>query len=106
MMRAAEVLRAARGVTKGASLTLEKHLPHAAGIGSGSSDAATTLAMLAELWRVAPLPAMTPEVVALGADVPVCVSSPRPLRMSGIGDVLSPVEQLPSCCYVASNVYP
>jgi 4-diphosphocytidyl-2-C-methyl-D-erythritol kinase len=100
MMRAAEVLRAARGVKKGASLTLEKHLPHAAGIGSGSSDAATALAMLAELWGVAPLPAMTPEVVALGADVPACVSAPRPLRMSGIGDVLSPVEQLPSCALV------
>ncbi|WP_342069073.1 4-(cytidine 5'-diphospho)-2-C-methyl-D-erythritol kinase [Yoonia algicola] len=100
MMRAAEVLRAARGVTMGASLTLEKHLPHAAGIGSGSSDAATTLAMLAELWSVAPLPAMTPEVVALGADVPVCISSPRPLRMSGIGDMLSPVGQLPSCALV------
>lgn len=100
IMRAAEVLRAARGVTKGASLTLEKHLPHAAGIGSGSSDAAATLAMLSDLWGVAPLPAMTPEVVQLGADVPVCVSAPRPLRMSGIGDVLSPVAALPQCALV------
>jgi 4-diphosphocytidyl-2-C-methyl-D-erythritol kinase len=100
MMRAAEVLRSARGVEKGAALTLEKHLPHAAGIGSGSSDAAATLAMLAELWGVAPLSAMTPEVVELGADVPVCVSAPRPLRMSGIGDVLSPVADLPQCALV------
>ena len=100
MMRAAEALRSFRGVTKGAALTLEKHLPHAAGIGSGSSDAAATLAMLAELWQVAPLPATAPEVVALGADVPVCVGAPRPVRMSGIGDVLSPVAALPECALV------
>lgn len=100
MMRAAEALRSVRGVTIGAALTLEKHLPHAAGIGSGSSDAAATLAMLAELWQVAPLPATAPEVVALGADVPVCLCAPRPVRMSGIGDVLSPVASLPECALV------
>ncbi len=100
IMRAAEALRTARGVTKGAALTLEKHLPHAAGIGSGSSDAAATLAMLAELWQVAPLPPTAPKVVALGADVPVCVGAPRPVRMSGIGDVLSPVAGLPDCALV------
>lgn len=100
MMRAAEALRSVRGVTQGAAMTLEKHLPHAAGIGSGSSDAAVTLAMLAELWSVAPLPATAPEVVALGADVPVCVGSPKPVRMSGIGDVLSPVAALPPCALV------
>jgi len=100
MMRAADALRQARGVTNGALLTLEKHLPHAAGIGSGSSDAAVTLAMLAELWGVDPLPASAPEVVALGADVPVCLRAPDPTRMSGIGDVLAPVPQLPPCAIV------
>lgn len=100
MMRAAETLRSVRGVSKGAALTLEKHLPHAAGIGSGSSDAAATLSMLAELWQVAPLPATAPEVAALGADVPACIGAPRPVRMTGIGDVLSPVAQLPDCALV------
>lgn len=100
MMRAAEVLRTARGVTQGAALTLEKHLPHAAGIGSGSSDAAVTLTMLAKLWGVPPLPATAPEVLALGADVPVCLRAPKPTRMSGIGDVLAPVAKLPECALV------
>ena len=100
MMRAAEALRTARGVTQGAALTLEKHLPHAAGIGSGSSDAAATLAMLAELWGVPPLPPSAPEVLALGADVPVCLQAPRPIRMSGIGDTLSPAARLPDCALV------
>jgi 4-diphosphocytidyl-2-C-methyl-D-erythritol kinase len=100
MMRAARALQKARGVQIGATLTLEKHLPHAAGIGSGSSDAALTLAMLAELWGVDPLPALSPEVVALGADVPACLQAPAPLRMSGIGDVLAAVPALPDCALV------
>lgn len=100
MMRAAAALRAGRGVTHGAALTLEKHLPHAAGIGSGSSDAAVTMAMLAQLWGVEPLSATDPAVVALGADVPVCLQAPNPTRMSGIGEVLSPVNSLPACALV------
>jgi 4-diphosphocytidyl-2-C-methyl-D-erythritol kinase len=100
MMRAAMVLQRVRGVEMGAALTLEKHLPHAAGIGSGSSDAALTLAMLAELWGVPPLPANAPEVVALGADVPVCLQAPAPTRMMGIGETLSDVPRLPDCALV------
>jgi 4-diphosphocytidyl-2-C-methyl-D-erythritol kinase len=100
MMRAALALQRARNVDLGAALTLEKHLPHAAGIGSGSSDAALTLAMLADLWDVEPLRADAPEVVALGADVPVCLQAPAPMRMSGIGETLSPVPRLPDCALV------
>ena len=60
IMRAAYALRAARGVTWGAHLTLEKNLPHAAGIGSGSSVAAMALSMLAALWDVEPLSPKAP----------------------------------------------
>ena len=100
MMRAAEVLRAVRGITDGAAMTLEKNLPHAAGIGSGSSDAAAALGMLAKLWDVPPLPAEERQVLALGADVPVCMHAPSAVRMSGIGDVLSPLPALPDCALV------
>jgi len=100
MMRAAEVLRAAFGITDGAAMTLEKNLPHAAGIGSGSSDAAAALGMLAKLWDVPLLPAEARQVLALGADVPVCMHAPSAVRMSGIGDVLSPLPALPDCALV------
>ncbi|MEJ6403088.1 4-(cytidine 5'-diphospho)-2-C-methyl-D-erythritol kinase [Yoonia sp. 2307UL14-13] len=100
VLRAARALRDMRGVTQGAAIMLEKHLPHAAGIGSGSSDAAAALKMLAELWSVPPLPSTAPEVLALGADVPVCMRAPAPTRMSGIGEVLSPVAALPPCAMV------
>jgi 4-diphosphocytidyl-2-C-methyl-D-erythritol kinase len=100
MIRAAEVLRTASGITTGAAMTLEKNLPHAAGIGSGSSDAAATLGMLAKLWDVAPLPAEAWQVLALGADVPVCMHAPNAVRMSGIGEVLASIPALPDCALV------
>lgn len=100
VLRAADALRIVRNVKVGAHITLEKHLPNQAGIGGGSSDAAAALHMLAELWQVAPLPDNAPEVLALGADVPVCLRAPAPTRMSGIGEVLSPVAKLPPCAMV------
>lgn len=103
VLRAALALQKARGVTDGAAITLHKYLPIAAGVGGGSSDAAATLTMLAELWNVDPLAANAPEVVALGADVPVCLRSPRPTRMSGIGDVLADVPELPNAALVLVN---
>ncbi len=103
VIRAADTLRQARGVSAGAAITLEKHLPNAAGIGGGSSDAATALSMLATMWDVPPLPPHAPEVLALGADVPVCLAAPTPQRMAGIGDVLTPAPKLPDCAVVLVN---
>ena len=100
IIRAARALQDAHGIWDGASLALEKNLPHAAGIGSGSSDAAATLKMLAHMWDVAQLPADAYSVLALGADVPVCLAGPSPMRMRGIGEVLSAVPQLPACALV------
>ncbi len=103
VMKAARALQSARGVGLGAAITLHKYLPTAAGIGGGSSDAAATLKMLSELWEVDPLPLNAPEVLALGADVPVCLRGPRPARMTGIGEVLSDVPTLPDAALVLVN---
>lgn len=103
VLQAANTLRQFRNVTAGAAITLEKHLPNAAGLGGGSSDAATTLELLAALWDVAPLPVTTPEALALGADVPICMMAPTPFRMTGIGEVLSPSPALPDCALVLVN---
>ena len=96
------ILRAASlfGAAKGAAITLDKHLPHAAGIGGGSADAAAALRGLARLWDCPP-PDMAP-VLSLGADVPVCLS-PAPQRMAGIGEILSPVPALPPLFAVLAN---
>lgn len=88
------VLRAARcmGITD-AALVLDKQLPIASGVGGGSADAAATLRALSRLTG-RPMPALS-DVLRLGADVPVCLTS-RPARMTGIGEHLAPLPRLPS----------
>lgn len=87
VIKAANLLRDLRGVSTGAALYLTKHLPHGAGIGGGSSDAAAAIRLLAELWDVAPL---TPsEALPLGADLPVCLCAPHATLMRGIGEDLT-----------------
>lgn len=97
------VLRAARafGQGYGAAITLDKRLPIASGIGGGSADAAATLVALSRLWRL-PLPSAD-QVLALGADVPVCLAG-QPRRMSGVGEVLAPLPAaLPKAHLVLVN---
>lgn len=96
------ILRAARafGVGLGAHIHLEKHLPIASGIGGGSADAAAALRGLSRLWGL-PLPDAA-TVLALGADVPVCLSG-NPLRMQGVGEVLTPLPPLPHAHLVLVN---
>ncbi len=103
IIRSAETLRRVRNVTAGADITLEKQLPHAAGIGSGSSDAAATLKALATFWDVDPLHPTAPEVARVGADVPVCLAGPAPQHMRGIGDEISILPVLPTCAVVLVN---
>lgn len=103
ILKAAMALLHARKIERGAAIKLTKNLPHPAGIGGGSSDAATTLRLLSELWGVAPLSPTHPFSAALGADVPVCLTAPAPMRMAGIGDLLAPVPKLPDCAMVLVN---
>jgi 4-diphosphocytidyl-2-C-methyl-D-erythritol kinase len=102
------VLRAARGLAalvkaeSGARLTLEKHLPVAAGLGGGSSDAAAALRLLLELWRAAPDPQELDQLaLSLGADLPVCLGG-RPAVMTGIGEQVAPTT-LPPAFLVLAN---
>ena len=103
VLRAARALAEVRGVDRGAAIHLDKHLPHAAGLGGGSSDAAQTLHLLARFWDVPPLPADHPAALALGADVPVCLSGPGPLRMRGIGERIDAAPDLPDCALILVN---
>ena len=86
------------GPGRGAAMVLEKHLPHAGGIGGGSADAACALRGLAEVWNVD----VPSGADALGADIPVCLHG-RPVRMAGIGDVLDDVPVLPQMWIVLVN---
>ncbi|MDG3042606.1 4-(cytidine 5'-diphospho)-2-C-methyl-D-erythritol kinase [Roseicyclus marinus] len=85
---------------QGAAITLDKHLPHAGGIGGGSSDAATALRGLSDFWGL-PMPDAA-AILSLGADVPVCVFG-RPARMAGIGEDITPLPDLPPLWIVLVN---
>ncbi len=103
VLRAARALAAAVGVSPTGRILLEKNLPVASGIGGGSADAAAALRLLCRLWKIDPGSDRLAEVAAsLGADVPVCLA-PAPMRMSGIGEVLSPVPALPDLGIVLVN---
>ncbi|SFL47337.1 4-(cytidine 5'-diphospho)-2-C-methyl-D-erythritol kinase [Shimia aestuarii] len=92
--QAAELL----GVT--AKITLEKHLPAAAGIGGGSSDAAAVVRALTTLYN---FPVPSAAVLAnLGADVPVCMQSGL-TRMRGIGEHVDPIGNTPNWPMILIN---
>lgn len=78
------IRRALARAGRARAVTLDKQLPHPAGIGGGSSDAACALRMVG-----AELP--VEDLVTLGADLPVCLQAGA-ARMRGIGDVVEPLR--------------
>ena len=71
VVRAATLLRDYAGITNGATLSVEKHIPMGGGLGGGSSDAATTLMALNQIWALHLSPSQLAELgLKLGADVP------------------------------------
>ena len=71
VVRAARALQQATGCTQGAHIRLHKHIPMEAGMGGGSSDAATCLLALNRLWRLGlDRNALMQIGLPLGADVP------------------------------------
>ncbi len=96
-MAAAIGLADSLGVTQGFRLHLEKRVPYGAGLGSGSSDAAAALMMLAEEWGAAAPGRRAHEAdlhaiaAALGSDVPFFLGSAA-ARGTGRGERLEPVD--------------
>ncbi len=95
-LRTARALRDATGTQAGARITLTKRIPVAAGLGGGSSDAATTLLALNALWDTN-ISGRNLFALArsLGADVPFFLCSGAAMAR-GIGDLLWPAVPLPT----------
>lgn len=90
--RAAAALARHAGIAPAASLSLTKRVPYGAGLGSGSSDAAAALQLLADLWDLAvPGTEMQALALALGSDVPFFLD-PRPALGTGRGERLEPLR--------------
>lgn len=91
-LRAAQALQAAGGTPLGVDISVAKHLPWGAGLGGGSSDAATALLALNRLWRLNWPRARLAEIgLRLGADVPFFLSGAHAF-VEGIGERLRPMR--------------
>ncbi len=92
VVRAARLLKERTACPAGIDIAVEKRIPMGAGLGGGSSDAATTLLALDKLWALGLGTARLAELgLELGADVPVFVHG-RAAFAEGVGERLEPVE--------------
>ena len=92
VVRAARLLQRCTGTVEGVEIRVEKRLPMGAGLGGGSSDAATTLVALNRLWGTRlPVDQLARMGLELGADVPVFVHG-RAAWAEGVGEQLQSVD--------------
>jgi len=91
VLRAARLLQTQSACRFGADISLRKRVPHGAGLGGGSGDAALALVELNRLWRLHwPRERLARLALQLGADVPALLV-PQPYFATGIGEQLQPI---------------
>lgn len=96
VLRAARALQAATGHAGGAHIAIAKHIPAQAGLGGGSSDAASTLLALNRLWKLKlSLEQLAAIGLTLGADVPYFLHSAHAKQatawVEGVGERITPL---------------
>ena len=96
-VRAAAALQEAAGKPPaGAEIHVKKRIPAGAGMGGGSSDAATTLIALNRLWGLdLPREELTRIGEALGADIPFFIRGANAF-VEGIGEIITPMDVPPA----------
>jgi len=95
VLQAAKLLREATGCTRGAVIQLTKRIPIAAGLGSGSTDAAATLVGLNQLWELnLSLDKLTELAAKLGSDVAFFLYGGTALA-KGRGEQITPLPPAP-----------
>jgi 4-diphosphocytidyl-2-C-methyl-D-erythritol kinase len=89
-LRAARALQSASGTRLGVDISINKQVPWGAGLGGGSSDAATTLLALNRLWSLHwPRQRLLDLGLTLGADVPFFVAGQNAF-VEGVGEIMRP----------------
>lgn len=95
--KAAKLMKDHYGITQGVHIRLEKHIPIAAGMAGGSTDAAAVMKGMRTLFRPEVTDAELMEIaVKIGADVPYCILGGTALSQ-GIGEILTPLSPMPHC---------
>ena len=88
---------------EGVKITLEKHIPIAAGMAGGSSDAAATFKGINELFGLGIMDQdMMDMGVKLGADIPYCIMGGTALS-EGIGEELTKLPDIPDCFFLVAK---
>lgn len=91
IVRAARALQQATGCSQGVHIAVDKRIPAQAGMGGGSSDAATTLLALNRLWNLGLDRRQLQRIgLELGADVPFFLCG-HSAWVSGIGEIIEPL---------------
>jgi len=99
VVRAARALQQASGTAQGAHIAIKKRIPSQAGMGGGSSDAASTLLALNRLWKLKlGLNELQLIGLKLGADVPFFLGGQN-AWVTGIGEKIQPVS-LPEARFI------
>ena len=94
--RAARLLQQASGTTLGANIAIAKSIPAQAGMGGGSSDAATCLLALNKLWRLNYSVNQLAQLgLKLGADVPFFLRGNN-AWVEGVGEIITPISLPPA----------
>lgn len=95
--KACRLVKDTYGIERGVTVTLGKHIPVAAGMAGGSTDAAAALKAMNELFGLGLSQEQLMELgVKLGADVPYCIMGGT-ARAAGIGEILTPLAPMPEC---------
>lgn len=95
--KAVDLIRTEFNIRKGIDITLDKHIPVAAGMAGGSTDCAAALVGMNKLFDLKISREKLMEYgVKLGADVPYCIMRGTALS-EGIGEILTPLPSIPPC---------
>ncbi|KAF0993463.1 4-(cytidine 5'-diphospho)-2-C-methyl-D-erythritol kinase [Geobacillus sp. TFV-3] len=101
--QAAKLLKETFSIRQGVAISITKHIPVAAGLAGGSSDAAATLRGLNKLWQLGLTMDELAELGAkIGSDVAFCVYGGTALA-TGRGEIITPIASPPPCWVVLAK---
>lgn len=101
--QAAQILKRRYNISKGVNILIDKHIPVAAGLAGGSSDAAATLRGLNTLWELGLSLDTLAEIGAeIGSDVSFCVYGGTALA-TGRGEIVEHIEAPPRCWVILAK---
>lgn len=101
--RAINIIREAYHIKDGVHAEIQKHIPVAAGMAGGSTDAAAAFVGMNQLFSLGITQETLMEYgVGLGADIPYCIMRGTALS-EGIGELLTPLPSIPDCWFLIAK---